>query len=197
MIEAGPFAGHYAGHYRTILADPPWRFITYDRKKAVPGQGADPYPTMSMEELAALPLVEIAAPDCALVLWYPGSMTDQVIELATKGWGFKFIRSDLFVWIKDREQAVPRIGPGYWSRTGAEICALFTRGKPRVLAHNVEQVIFCRRGPHSAKPEEQYERIEAMCPPPYLELFPRRSRRGWAAWGNETTKFDGLFEREL
>ncbi|MEQ9449000.1 MAG: MT-A70 family methyltransferase, partial [Rhodospirillaceae bacterium] len=51
-------------------------------------------------------------------------------------------------------------------------------------------------GRHSAKPDEQYERIEALTGGPYLELFSRLSRPGWAAWGNQTGLRDGLFDGE-
>ena len=37
---------------------------------------------------------------------------------------------------------------------------------------------------HSRKPDDIYEYAESL-PGPYLELFARRSRPGWDAWGNE------------
>jgi transcriptional regulator with XRE-family HTH domain len=41
------------------------------------------------------------------------------------------------------------------------------------------------RGKHSAKPEAFLDMVERISPPPYLELFARSQRLGWATWGNE------------
>ena len=41
------------------------------------------------------------------------------------------------------------------------------------------------RGKHSKKPEQFQDLVETVSPGPYLELFARRKRLGWAAWGNE------------
>ncbi len=51
--------------YGIIYADPPWR---YDMKR---GHGAaeNHYPTMSIEEICALPVADLAAKDSALFLW--------------------------------------------------------------------------------------------------------------------------------
>ncbi len=43
---------------------------------------------------------------------------------------------------------------------------------------------------HSRKPDEVYERIAALVPGPYLELFARARREGWEAWGDEVGRFD-------
>lgn len=173
-IPAGPFG--------CILADPPWHFQTYSGGKSVPTQAPDPYRTMELDHLVALPVASVAAKDCALVMWASGTHTDRAIALA-KAWGFRFVRGDLFVWVKSREGYSPSIGMGYWTRNGAEVAMLFAKGSPKPLARNVEQVIFCPRGAHSAKPEVQYERIEALIGGPYLELFARSTRRGWSSWG--------------
>jgi N6-adenosine-specific RNA methylase IME4 len=46
-------------------------------------------------------------------------------------------------------------------------------------------VISTRKREHSRKPDELYDIIEACSPGPYLELFARHPRKGWAQWGNE------------
>ena len=48
--------------------------------------------------------------------------------------------------------------------------------------------MFCARikQEHSRKPDEVQERIEAMYPnATKLEMFARRRREGWDAWGDE------------
>lgn len=184
------------GGFKTILADPPWAFKTYNHKTGTtPHRGADDhYQTMPMHELGFLPIADITAPNCALFMWVVDSHMDEALRLG-QAWGFKF-KTCAFVWFKGRnEGAVPKVGMGYWTRKQTEQCWLFTKGKPSRISKGVEQALFCGRGQHSAKPDEQYERIEALCGGPYLELFSRLSRPGWTAWGNQTAKRDGLFER--
>jgi N6-adenosine-specific RNA methylase IME4 len=42
-----------------------------------------------------------------------------------------------------------------------------------------------RQREHSRKPDEQCPIIESCSPGPFLELFARHARPGWAAWGAE------------
>jgi len=176
-----------AGRYGVILADFPWHFRTFDKVKAVPGRAAaDPYPTMRREELAALPIANLAARDCALVLWIVGAHIPEALDLA-KGYGFTF-KTDLLIWDKGR------MSMGYYTRKEAEQCFLFTRGSPRVMHRGIRQIIRAPRREHSRKPDEQYERLEALFGGPYLELFARQRRPGWDSWGNEVDKFSDPLE---
>ncbi len=82
------------------------------------------------------------------------------------------------------------MGMGYWTRQEAEICHLFKRGKPKRLSRGVRSVIRAPRREHSRKPDEQYDRIEALVEGPYLEMFSRQNRSGWTSWGNQTEMFE-------
>jgi N6-adenosine-specific RNA methylase IME4 len=82
-----------------------------------------------------------------------------------------------------------KIGMGYSTRKQAELCLLFTRGKPKRLSKGVRHVIEAPRREHSRKPDETFTRIEALYAGPYLEMFAREGRPGWTAWGNQTDKF--------
>ena len=53
------------GTYEIIYADPPWRYSA----KRVQGAAENHYPTMSIDELCALPVAELAAKDSALFMW--------------------------------------------------------------------------------------------------------------------------------
>ena len=46
-------------------------------------------------------------------------------------------------------------------------------------------MIQTRKREHSRKPDEQYDLVEACSTGPYLELFARGERPGWAVWGNQ------------
>lgn len=173
-----------AGQYGVILADPPWLFRTYSH----PVEGRVPqratrqhYNVENTDDLAMLPVREIAAPNCALFMWVVGSHLEHAIDIAHV-WGFNF-KTTGFVWRK------PSIGMGYWTRKRTETCLLFTRGKPKRISAGVDELIEAPRREHSRKPDEQYERIERLVAGPYVELFARQARPGWDAWGNEVDKF--------
>ena len=124
-------------------------------------------------------------------MWVVDSHLPDALALG-QAWGFTF-KTNAFVWFKSRgENISPVPSMGYWTRKQTEQCWLFTRGSPKRLSKGVEQALFCGRGAHSAKPDRQYERIEALVGGPYLELFARSERPGWSAWGNEVGVRDGL-----
>ena len=190
------------GGFGLILADPPWSFLTYGNKRTTPHRGANEhYGTMTADELTALPIADVAARDCALLMWVVDSHFEQALALG-RAWTFT-PKSIAFVWLKrnplDARQVTmlrpiappARIGMGYSTRKQAELCLLFTRGKPKRLSKGVRQVIEAPRREHSRKPDETFPRAEALYAGPCLELFAREPRPGWQSWGNETAKFRG------
>lgn len=188
------------GGYGCILADPPWSFLTYGKRRTTPHRGKNEhYSTMTAEELTALPVADVAGKDCALLMWIVDSHVEEALQLG-RAWGF-VPKSIGFVWIKrdpldERQevflQPIPRpakMGMGYTTRKQAELCLLFTRGKPKRLSKGVRQVIEAPRREHSRKPDEIFTQAEALYGGPYLELFARQKRPGWTVWGNQTDKF--------
>lgn len=171
--------------YDVILADPPWEFCVWNRDT---GQGRSPashYPTMSLDEICALPVEQFAARDCALFLWavWPRIFdADKVIS----AWGFRY-KTIAWVWAKLNRSGMGWFtGLGYYTRANTEPCLLATRGRMPVAAHDVLALIVSPVRQHSRKPDEQYAKIERLYPGRrYLELFARRRRPGWDAWGNE------------
>ena len=170
------------GPFGAVLADPAWSFRTYGKKDVAPARGAQPYEVMSLDDIKALPVGDVAAKDCLLFMWTVSHLQAPAFDVAA-AWGFQPV-SIAFVWDKGR------MGMGYWTRQETEICHLFKRGKPRRIGKGVRSLIRAPRREHSRKPDEQYGRIEALVAGPYLELFARQSRPGWASWGAESTKFD-------
>lgn len=168
--------------YSVIYADPPWRFSTYSAKGK--GRSAEAwYDCLTVNEICALPVGELAAPDCVLLLW----TTDPFLREAFRvidAWGFTY-KTVGFYWAKHNNGKWP-IGTGYWTRANPEQCLLATRGKPKRLNADVPKLIVAPRREHSRKPDEAYERIERLCASPYLELFARQRREGWDALGDET-----------
>ena len=170
--------------YTVIYADLPWSYRVWSKKGA--GRSAEAhYPTMSMEDIKALPVGELADRDCALFLWMTLPMLREAWGVLD-AWGFTF-KTVAFVWIKLNRQANTLFtGMGYWTRANAEICILATRGHPKRQARNVHQVIVSHIEEHSKKPDEARRRIEAlMGDVPRIELFARQYPPGWDVWGNE------------
>lgn len=178
------------GRYGCIAADPPWQFRTWSKK----GEGRSPdYPVMSMDEIKALPVADLAADNCALLLWVTNPTLPQGLEVLAR-WGFVY-KSIAFCWAKTTTRTdstwAPKyhIGLGYWSRANVELCLLGVRGKPKRLARDVRQLIVSPRREHSRKPEEFYSSAERLVAGPYLELFSRTDRPNWTTWGAERGKF--------
>jgi N6-adenosine-specific RNA methylase IME4 len=180
-------------HYAAILVDPPWSFKAWS-SKGDERSAVQHYATMSLRQIARLPVDELAAPDCALFMWATWPHLKSALWLLG-AWGFTY-KTCAFDWMKAdpyrlfADDATPQVGMGYWTRSNTEPCLLATVGKPKRLHADVRQGIIAPRREHSRKPEGVHERIQRLVGGPYLELFARQSRPGWTTWGNETTKFD-------
>ena len=150
---------------------------------------------MSIEELCALPVAELAAKDSALFMWATFPQLPEALRLI-RAWGFTY-KSVAFVWLKKNRKADSWFyGLGFWTRANAEICLLATRGHPKRAARDVKQVILSHVEEHSKKPDEARRRIEAlMGDVPRIELFARQATPGWDVWGNEVASDIQLAER--
>jgi N6-adenosine-specific RNA methylase IME4 len=179
-----PTTNNY-GPYSVILADPPWRFRVRSRK-GLSRSAENHYPTLTLPEIQALGVQNLAARACVLFLWVPMPQLHE--GLATmKAWGFTY-KTVAFTWVKiNRTNPRPFMGLGYWTRANAELCLLGTRGTPHRVAKNVAQIILAPRQRHSAKPVEIYQRIADLLGPDQtrVELFARAWWPGWHSWGNE------------
>jgi N6-adenosine-specific RNA methylase IME4 len=188
-----PFGDLQRGHYAAISADPPWRFRTWSQTNQKT-TASRYYGLMTTDDIAGLPVGEMAAEDAALFLWAINPMLPQALAVM-EGWGFTF-KTVAFTWAKTTPKANASLAPkwhfglGYWTRANTETCLLGVRGKPKRIAKNVSQLLISPRREHSRKPDEVAERIERLVPGPYCELWARETRPGWAAWGDETTKFN-------
>lgn len=180
--------------YPVILTDPPWRYEVYNRDTGLGRSAESHYSTMPTTDIAKLPIGDLAAPDCCLFMWATWPTILDAFKLG-QAWGFTY-KTCAFLWAKTNKRAVDRwttvdepanwfTGMGFWTRANTEPCLLFTRGHPKRRAKDVRQLIVSPIQEHSRKPDEQYGRIERLLDGPYLELFARRKRSGWASWGNE------------
>lgn len=196
--------------YRTIVADPPWpmpktgkttRGVT-DTKgvyTAKSGRQIDgnwwgrhrggsvelPYETMTLAEIAALPVDGMAERAAHLYVWTTNRFLEETFAII-RGWGFP-TKPVTLTWGK------PPMGKGFggaFSST-SEFVLFARRGG---LAHIEKQdstwwewsrVYKNGHIDHSAKPDAFLDIVEAVSPAPRLEMFARRQRLGWDTWGDE------------
>jgi N6-adenosine-specific RNA methylase IME4 len=155
------------GGFRCLVCDPPWLFKS--NSVAKPGRNAlRHYNCMSLAEIEAMPVAEIAADDAALFLWVPGPFlaTGAHVRIM-KAWGFKPTASG-FVWVKTNRDGSLFCGTGFTTRKNAEFCILGKRGRSVRRAADVREVIMSPRREHSRKPPEFYDRVlrYSAGPPP-------------------------------
>jgi N6-adenosine-specific RNA methylase IME4 len=144
--------------YRTLCVDPPWPFRW---SGGVGGAHRNPTPMayrlMTLDEIKALPVADMAEDDAHLFMWVTPELHRLGEGVATaRAWGFDPV--DEIIWEK------PNIGMGVFPR------------------HVHEPLLICRRGdlPFTGP------RNVRSSPGPYLELFARRARFGWDYWGDQS-----------
>jgi N6-adenosine-specific RNA methylase IME4 len=144
------------------------------------------YRTLTLDEIKELPVGQVTASKAHLYLWCPNALLPEGLAVM-KAWGFAY-KSNI-VWHKVRKDGgSDGRGVGFYFRNVTELILFGVKGKnARTLAPGRRQVnlLATRKREHSRKPDEQYEIIEACSSSPYLELFARGTRKGWATWGNQ------------
>jgi N6-adenosine-specific RNA methylase IME4 len=172
--------------FGTVLADPPWRFTNRTGKVAPEHRRLARYPTLTVEEICALPVARHMEDRAHCYLWVPNALLPQGLQVLA-AWGFDY-KSNL-VWHKVRKDGgSDGRGVGFYFRNVTEVILFGTRGRnARTLAPGRRQVnlLASRKREHSRKPDEQYGIIEACSWGPYLELFGRGVRKGWTVWGDQ------------
>lgn len=174
------------GGFKTVLADPPWRFANRTGKVAPEHRRLDRYSTMTLDDVKNIPVSSVAADDAHLYLWVPNALLPQGMAVM-EAWGFRYVSN--VVWAKRRKDGGPDgRGVGFYFRNVTEIILFGVRGSMRTLSPARSQVnmIETRKREHSRKPDEQYDLIEECSPGPHLELFARHPREGWTVWGDES-----------
>ncbi|MEN2742731.1 MT-A70 family methyltransferase [Microbacterium sp. X-17] len=184
-VEAVPLP-QVDGGFKTVLADPPWRFTNRTGKVAPEHRRLDRYSTMDLDAIKALPVSEIVAKDAHLYLWVPNALLPEGIAVM-EAWGFRYVSN--VIWAKRRKDGGPDgRGVGFYFRNVTEILLFGVRGSMRTLppARSQVNMIETRKREHSRKPDEQYPFIESCSPGPFLEMFSRHARKGWTVWGDES-----------
>lgn len=163
------------GKYSCLVVDPPWPMEKIEREVR-PAQVGFDYPTMTEEELRALPISDWSADDAHLYLWVTHKFLPMGLMLA-EAWGFHY--QCLLTWVKHVGMT-----PFSWM-------------------YSTEHVLFCRRGNlplvalgqrldfaapatgHSIKPDAFFDLVRQVSPGPRIEVFARLPHEGFVPWGNE------------
>jgi len=177
--------------FGTVLADPPWRFINRTGKVAPEHRRLTRYDTLSVTEIAELPIRNHVVDVAHCYLWVPNALLPYGLRVL-EAWGFEYKTNLIWHKIKKDGGSDGR-GVGFYFRNVTEILLFGVRGKgARTLDHGRRQVnlIASRKREHSRKPDEQYELIEQCSWGPYLELFGRGSRENWTVWGNQAEQYE-------
>ncbi|WP_165356688.1 MT-A70 family methyltransferase [Sphingosinicella sp. BN140058] len=180
--------------YDLIYADPPWEFENYS--EAGEDRNAKSwYDCMSLEELKALPIGDLAADNCMFACWATCPMLPEALELIQHN-GFRYVTIG-HVWVKlNKRVGLRRIvnllvdvfmSTGYWTRQNAEFIILASRGSPVRDSRSIRQVVFEPRGKHSEKPLVFRQHLERLVVADRrIELFCRHDATDtWDAWGNQ------------
>ncbi len=176
------------GRYRTIVADPPWQ---YDGYATMPGNARKnghvvkrpdlPYSGMSVKEISALPVLDLAHPDGAFCfMWTTNKYLPESFGVLA-AWGFTYRQT--LIWHKTGN---PSPFGGSFAPNHAEYLIVGGVGNSKPTGRLAGSVIAAPKPyAHSQKPECFLDFIEQVSPGPYLEMFARRNRLGWDTWGNE------------
>lgn len=181
-----PFGDLPPHSFDFIMADPPWQMQEWSANGDKSKSAQSKYRLMPLEEIKALPVLDLAAPDCLLWLWATNPMLPQGLEVLN-AWGFTFATAGS--WEKTTKHGKQAFGTGYIFRTSNEPVLIGKRGEPKTT-RCVRSSFRRQVREHSRKPEEGYREAEKLMPNANrLELFSRTNRRGWTTWGDEAGKF--------
>ena len=156
----------------TIYADPAWQYGNQGTRAST----GDHYTGMSVDEICALPVANIAAENAHLHLWTTNAFLFDA-QRVMESWGFTY--KSCYIWVK------PQMGMGNYWRVSHEFLLLGIRGSAPFNDRSLMSWGQFARRKHSAKPEEIRQLIERASDGPRIELFARRKAPGWYAWGNE------------
>ena len=160
--------------FKVIYADCPWDIAQQGARGAVKH-----YDLMSLDQIKAMPIADLAADNATLLLWVTNAALPAGLEVM-KAWGFDYKTNA--AWDKYY------MGLGNYFRGSHELLLHGTRGKAPFKFHGQRSTLLFPRTAHSSKPSEMIPLIERILDGPYLELFARtrpNSHADWSVWGNE------------
>jgi N6-adenosine-specific RNA methylase IME4 len=176
VASTAPIAAVPNVRYPVIVLDPPWDWGDEGDVDQF-GRARPTYDTMPFSDILALPVADLAEKNAHIYLWITNRSLPKGFQLL-EAWGFRYITA--LTWCK------PHFGMGNYFRGSTEHVLFGVRGSLPLLRKDTGTWFSAPRpGRHSAKPDEFYTLVESCSPGPWLEMFARERRAGWAAWGAE------------
>jgi len=164
--------------YDVIVIDPPWELEKIQRDVR-PNQQEFDYPTMTIDEIKKFPLTDIASDNCILFLWTIDKYLYQAREIL-EIWGFKYHLT--MAW--DKQNGISLFG---FNRRTEFILVGFKGSHDQYPNRQTIKTSFSAKSEfHSAKPDIFYEMLEVL-EGNKIDIFARKKREGWAAYGNEVS----------
>ncbi len=175
--------GRMVAKYRTIVVDPPWAYR--DKLGDGPRGAASHYSCAPVDEICAIPVGDWADTPSHLYLWTTAAFMEEAHHLA-RAWDFE--KRQILVWKKSY------IGLGHYFRNNTEFVLFCVRGSLPPKRRDLPTCFTGRNDgrEHSQKPAAFYDMVETMSPGPYLDVFARKLRFHWDAWGDEVGAPPGL-----
>lgn len=142
---------------------------------------------MAISDIAALPVADLAAPNCALFLWVTWPQLPAGLQVIDS-WGFEY-KTIAFTWIKTTKTGKLAWGMGNWTRANSEPCLLGIKGRLKKGRCRCPLCDYVTEESTPRKPDEVRERIvQLLGDVPKIELFARQKVSGWDCWGNEVER---------
>lgn len=196
MMSGWPFGTLNMFGYDAILADPPWPYAMRSEKGYAKSPEAH-YATMSIEDIAALPVAHLAGHDCYLFLWSTWPHMPVALDVM-RAWGFEYVTGGS--WTKRTKNWNLAMGTGFVLRSACEPFLVGKIGRPRTQSksdrnlllapEDIPDSIEAIRREHSRKPVQMRRMIERLLPDATrCELFGREAWPGSEVWGNQADKF--------
>ena len=166
--------------FGTILADPPWQFQNRTGKIAPEHKRLSRYGTMTLDEICALPVEDIADDPSHLYLWVPNALLPDGLRVM-EAWGYRYISN--IVWHKVRKDGgSDGRGVGFYFRNVTELLLFGVRGKnARTLAPGRRQVHDAEARPRDVEASRRGLRHVVLATDPHLShggAPPSRARSG-------------------
>lgn len=161
--------------YKVILADPPWPIKWGGGTVGLKNLS---YNTMTIAEIAEMPIKEITDHDCMLYMWTTNAFLPEALGIV-RIWGFEY--KGLWTWCKNN-------GMGGHPRNATEQLIIAQKGNIKSIGRHEKATLNWFEHPrlkHSEKPEYFRQKIKDFTPEPRLELFARTKTDGFDAFGNQ------------
>ncbi len=161
--------------FATIYAEPPWPLDESERS------GRRDQPRFTADDLAALPIANLAAPVSHLHIWTPDRFLREAMHVI-EAWGFTYKASLVMV--------APEHGAGCYWGIGHQYLLLGVRGEVPFSEHPRSWFFEPDRSVHSDwKPYHAKTLIELVSKFPRLHLFDESVSDGWISWSQRAPSY--------